>query len=156
MPISAYLKALRQSIGTELVLMPGVAALIRDDEGRLLLIRRSDNGRLSFPAGVIDPGETAARAVRREVFEETGLDVEPVALAGVLGPRRSVYENGDQVEYTVAVFRCRVRGGTLCAVDGEAAGFAWMHPEELGELLYPAALLTWETGDPPYFSPPAS
>ena len=135
--------------------MPGVAALIRDDRGRLLLIRRSDNGRLSLPAGAMDPGETAAFAARREVWEETGLEVEPVALAGVLGPRRSVYENGDQVEYTVAVFRCLVRGGVLRAVDGEAAGFEWLHPEELAELGYPHALLVWEPGDPPYFDPPA-
>jgi len=79
------------------VLNPGVAALIRDDEGCFLLQRRSDDGSWSLPAGAVDPGERPARAVVREVWEETGLEVVPVALAGVFsGPGfLHTYPNGD-------------------------------------------------------------
>lgn len=155
MPISPYLRDLRTFIGSALVMMPGVAALIRDPEGRLLVLQRADDGRWGLPAGALDPGETAAEAVVREVLEETGLHVRPVHLAGVVGPHLSVYPNGDVVEYTVAVFVCEQTGGSLEARDGEAAGFAWRAAGELTELGYPAAVLAWQPGDPPYFDPPA-
>lgn len=72
MPISPYIRGLRAHVGSQLLLLPGVAALVRNEEGSLLLIRRSDDGRWGLPAGVVDPGETPADAVRREVLEETG------------------------------------------------------------------------------------
>ncbi|MGC8487527.1 MAG: NUDIX domain-containing protein [Clostridia bacterium] len=151
MPISPYLRELRTVIGSALVMMPGVAALIRDPEGRLLALQRADNGHWGLPAGALDPGGPAAEAVVREVLEETGLRVRPVHLAGVVGPHLSVYPNGDVVEYTVAVFVCEQTGGSLEA----RAGFAWRAAGELTELGYPAAVLAWQPGDPPYFDPPA-
>src|SRR5579875_1273570 len=117
MPISAYLRELRRRIGSDLVLMPAVAALVRDDAGRILVLRQRDGGALSLPAGAVDPGEGPARALVREVEEETGLLVTPTDLAGVVGPRATVYPNGDRVEYTVAVFACAVAGGRLHAKD---------------------------------------
>ena len=58
--------------------VPCVGALVHDDEGRLLLVRRRNEpgaGRWSVPGGRVEPGETDADAVRREVLEETGLHV---------------------------------------------------------------------------------
>ena len=66
MPISDYLKRIRAAIGHEMLLNPGVAAIIRDEAGRVLLQKRSDDGTWSLPAGAIDPGETPAQAVVRE------------------------------------------------------------------------------------------
>lgn len=76
MAISPYVRRMRAHIGKELLLLPGVSAVVRDDAGRVLLARRGDNGRWSLPAGVIDPGEQPADAVLREVLEETGVHVE--------------------------------------------------------------------------------
>ena len=84
MPISEYIKGLREKIGHDLVLNPGVAALIHDESGRVLLQRRSYDGLWSLPAGAVDPGESPAQAVVREVWEETGLKVVPVGLEGRL------------------------------------------------------------------------
>jgi ADP-ribose pyrophosphatase YjhB (NUDIX family) len=63
-------------------LVPGGAALVVDQQGRILLQRRADSGNWSLPGGVMELGETMGHAVVREVREETGLDVE---LTGILG-----------------------------------------------------------------------
>ena len=122
MPISPYLKQLRAHIGHDMVLMPSVAALVRNDAGHVLFQRRADDGLWSLPSGSIDPDETPAQAVIREVREETGLIVEPTRVAAVLGgPAYKIhYPNTDVVEYTVIVFECRTLGGELGGLDGES------------------------------------
>ena len=141
-PISPYVLGLREKVGHALVLLPGVAGLIYDDAGRVLLMCRSDDGTWDLPAGGIEPGESPRDAVVREVAEETGLDVVPEDITAVLGPRRSTYPNGDIAEYTVVVFRCRVVGGELSPVDGEAAELRWFSRSEIpASASYPATAL---------------
>ena len=67
--------------------MPCVGAIVRDDEGRLLLVRRGTEpgrGRWSVPGGRIEPGEPATAAAAREVLEETGLRVRIGTSVGVV------------------------------------------------------------------------
>src|SRR3954453_18044884 len=79
-----------------------VAAAIIDDEGRFLAIRRADNGAWEPPGGVLELDESIEAGLVREVEEETGLRVEPVALTGVYkNMRRGVI---------ALVFRCRLGG----------------------------------------------
>jgi mutator protein MutT len=137
MPISTYLKNLRQRVGHELVLMPVAAAIVRDEGGRILLQRRSDNGMWSLPGGAIDPGEAPAQAVVREVYEETGLRVRPLSLAGVYGgPNgfRHTYVGGDVTENTVIVFECQRLGGELAALDGESLELRYFAVQDMPEL----------------------
>jgi mutator protein MutT len=158
MPMSAHVKRLRDVIGNELLMLPAVAAVVRDASGRVLVHQRADDGTWSLPGGAIDPGETPAAAVMREVREETGLDVHPDRVLGVFGwPRlRHCYPNGDLVEYLVVVFRCEVRGGVLEAQDGEATGFRWCTREELAELRppYPPTMFDPDAERTPVFDPP--
>jgi 8-oxo-dGTP diphosphatase len=81
-----------------------VAAVVVDDIGRALLIRRRDNGHWEPPGGVLELGEKIIDGLRREVAEETGLHVEPSALTGV-------YKNMTQ-GIVALVFRCSQAGGT--------------------------------------------
>lgn len=144
-PISDYLRQLRQIVGSQLLLLPAVAAIVRDDAGRVLLMQSAATGRWSLPAGAVEPGETPHEAVVREVAEETGLHVEALRLTAALGGAafRMEYPNGDRVEYVVTVFDCRVAPGALQAVDGEASAFEWVPPETVVgriDLPYPASL----------------
>ncbi len=112
MAISPYIKRLRASIGSDLLFMPSVAAIVHDSDGRLLLVRDVASGTWGLPAGVIEPGEDPRRAVEREVREETGYLVQVTDLLDALGGPdfRHIYANGDRTEYMVVVFRCEIIG----------------------------------------------
>ncbi len=75
----------------------------------------------------------------REVREETGLVVRPARVVGVFGGAsyRHHYPNGDEVEWTVAVFDCDVAGGELAPRDGEALELRYFAPEEAPSLQLP-------------------
>lgn len=103
---------------------PSVAAIIRNHRGDILFQRPTGSVDVwSLPAGAIELGETPAMAVVREVYEETGLRVEPTAILAVLGGDtfRFTYPDGNQVDYVVVVFACTVVSGELRCQDGESA-----------------------------------
>ena len=133
---SHYISGLRDRIQHDLLLLPGVGALVRDPEGRFLVQLRAEDGEWSLPGGAVEPGETPAQAIRREVLEETGLEVRPVRVAAVLGGRhfRNTYLNGDQVEYCTTVFDCEILGGSLSTADPETLRLEWFHPADLPPL----------------------
>lgn len=105
-----------------------VGAIVHDTDGRLLVIRRGHppgEGLWSIPGGRAEPGETDATAVVRETVEETGLRVEPGALAG------SVDRPGpDGVTYDIRDYRATVTGGMLRPGD-DASEARWVTAEEL-------------------------
>jgi 8-oxo-dGTP pyrophosphatase MutT (NUDIX family) len=129
--MSEYLASLRKDVGSRLILTPGVLALIRDVEGRVLIQRRADNGRWVIPGGCVDPGEPPARAVVREVLEESGLLVRPVALIAVAGGRMARYPNGDELEMTAALFVCEIVTGSLLCRDGESTELQFVDEEDI-------------------------
>jgi 8-oxo-dGTP diphosphatase len=118
MSISDYLLGLRRKIGTDLLLVPSVTAVVFDEHARVLLAQHASRGLWVAPGGAIEPGENPADAVVRETWEETGLYVEPLRVTGVYGASRVRYSNGDEVEYVMTVFECRALSGTPRA-DGE-------------------------------------
>lgn len=138
MPMSPYYRALRERTGPELLLIPAVAALIRNDHGRLL-VQRDRHDHWSLPAGAIEPGEAPARAVAREVHEETGLHVRPERVLAVVGGDhcRVTYPSGDQVEYIVTVFACTIVSGALIDSNDETASLHWFLPEQMPTLAFP-------------------
>ena len=103
-----------------------VAGVVVDDEGRALIIRRRDNGHWEPPGGVLEHGETIEDGLRREVYEETGLKIEP-------GPLTGIYQNMRR-HIVALVFRCYGVGGQLTEND-EAAAFRWVTPNEVPELM---------------------
>jgi 8-oxo-dGTP pyrophosphatase MutT (NUDIX family) len=120
MPISPYIRELRDRIGTTRLLLPSVSVHVFDDVGRLLLVRQRDDDSWSTPGGLIEPDERPADAARREAWEETGLLVRPERVLGVYGGPDCVvrYPNGDEAQYVIVAFGCVVVGGQL-RVDGE-------------------------------------
>ena len=154
--ISDYVKGLREHIGHDLLLLPGVGAVVRDDEGRVLLLKRIDDGRWSLPAGMVEPGEQPADAVLREVFEETGIVAEVQTLAGV-SKAPVKYPNGDRCEYLVVWFRCRAVGGTPRPDGDESSEVAWFAPDDLPPMGLSTKVRIEATVSPdaaPFFSQP--
>ena len=104
----SYLGQLRQLVGSRRLLTPGVRAFIADDRGRLLFIRRRDNCLWALPAGAMELGETVFDALKREVKEETGIDVLSATLIAIYsGPRfagRDAWGN----DYQLLAFQFRV------------------------------------------------
>ena len=91
------------------------AIIFNADRQAVLLTRRSDNGEWCLPGGMIDPGETVSKACVREVFEETGLQVQVDRLVGVYSdPNRiTVYPDGNKAFVIVLAFEVEQVGGEL-------------------------------------------
>jgi ADP-ribose pyrophosphatase YjhB (NUDIX family) len=105
--------------------IPCVGAVVKDETGRLLLIKRGHEpgvGLWSIPGGRIEPGESDVAALVREVREETGLDVVAGRLLGVVQRPGLAGAVADIRDY-VAV----VTGGELMAGD-DAADARWLDP----------------------------
>lgn len=103
-----------------------VAGVVVDDTGQALLTRRADNGEWQAPGGVLEIGETITDGVRREVLEETGLIVEPLALTGV-------YKNMAR-GIVALVFRCKATGGQLSTND-EVTAFHWASEDDIRDMV---------------------
>ncbi len=132
-----YILQLRRYVGHERLMMMGGAGRVRDEAGQILLIRRSDDGEWGLPAGSMELGERADRAVEREVGEETGLVVRAEQLVGVYAGGsafRHIYPNGDQVEIVTALFDCQVVGGALRADNDEALEVRFFPPDRIPPL----------------------
>lgn len=105
--------------GVPPVVVPCVGAVVHDDTGRLLLVRRGNEpgrGLWSIPGGRVEAGEDDRAAVRREVLEETGLDVAVGAWVGTVqrrGPAGAIYDIRD--------YACALMGGRLRAGDDASA-----------------------------------
>jgi len=107
-------------IGRAGKLSPGASALIFErTTGKILLTRREDNGRWCLPGGGMDPGESAAEACVREVFEETGLQVKATKLVGIYtSPDILVeYPDGNKIQPVAFSFEVEITGGTLGLSD---------------------------------------
>lgn len=106
-----------------------VADVVISEDGRVLVIKRRDNGQWEPPGGELESGEPMQEGLVREVLEETGVVVEPVDLSGV-------YQHLER--YVAAlVFRCHVRSGTA-RPSAEATEVAWISPEEVTTRMTPA------------------
>ena len=140
MPIPEFVSRLRAQVGTDLLWLPGVSAVVVDDDGRVLLGRRSDNGRWAVISGILEPGEQPAVAAAREVLEETGVTVEVEGLAAVdTDADTVVYPNGDRAQYLDLTFACRALHGEAHVADDESTAVGWFHPDALPEPLAPTS-----------------
>jgi ADP-ribose pyrophosphatase YjhB (NUDIX family) len=128
MPTPDFVLSLREKIGTDLLWLTGVTAVVTRGEGadrELLVVRRADSGRFTPVTGIVDPGEEPAVAAEREVLEEADVVAvaERLALVQTLPPL--TYENGDRAQYMDLVFACRWVSGDPFPADGENTEAFW-------------------------------
>ncbi|MYR44709.1 NUDIX domain-containing protein [Streptomyces sp. SID5910] len=134
MPTPDFIRDLRASAGHQLLWLPGVTAVVFDEEGRVLLGRRADNRRWSLIGGIAEPGEQPAACAVREVEEETAVRcvVERLVLVQALDP--VTYENGDVCQFMDITFRCRAVGGEARVNDDESLDVGWFAVDALPDL----------------------
>ncbi|WP_329547877.1 NUDIX domain-containing protein [Streptomyces sp. NBC_01356] len=121
-----------------------VAGVVVREDGRLLAIRRADNGTWELPGGVLELSEAPETGVAREVFEETGIHVEVDELTGV-------YKNTTR-GIVALVFRCKPSGG-MERTSSESTAVAWLTPNEVAERMaevYAIRLLDALDGNGPH------
>jgi len=131
-----YVNSIRRTIGQSLLLLPGVAVLVTDSDGQILMVEQSDRQCWSTVGGAIEPRESPVDAAVREALEETGLHVDVDSLVGVAGgPGYDItYPNGDECSYVSIVYRAHVIGGTLTPDGREVLACRWVDPRDLGAL----------------------
>lgn len=134
-----YIKWIRSRVGTRKIFLVFGTVVVRDDNGRVLLQRRTDFDFWGLPGGALELNESVARCARREVREETGLELGPLRLTGVYSDPRYdvVYPNGDQAQQFSVVFTARATGGKM-QVDGvETSAQRFFAVDELDALDVP-------------------
>lgn len=139
MGMSGYYRKLRDQVGNELIFVPSVAGIVRNEAGEILFQNKDTGENWSLPAGAIEPGEAPAEALVREVWEETGLHVIPKKLLSVFGGKdfRYQYPDGNKVEYIVFIFECEVQSGDLNPIDPETFELHYFKSNERPELALP-------------------
>ncbi len=128
-----YIEELRQVIGHRPILLVGAGVLVIDEQGRVLMNLRPDNGFWGIPGGATEPGERVEETAMRETLEETGLVLEEVHLFGVFsGPELYYrYPNGDEVYNVSIVFCSRRYHGVLDSANEESLRLKFFAPEEI-------------------------
>jgi len=114
--------------------IPTVGALIRDDSGRMLLFKTAKwSGMWGIPGGKIEWGEPSEEALRREVREETGLEIERIQFVMVQDSIAST-EFYREAHFILLNYTCLALPGQSVTLNGEAQEFVWVHWEQAFEL----------------------
>lgn len=121
----------------DLQIRPGIAAIVWDGEGRLLLHRRQVGGGWAPPSGSVEAGESVHEALHRELHEETALRVAVRRIVAVYSdPTFQIVEfpDGRRVHFVTCVFDCEVTSGVIQG-SAEADRWEWFTPAALPENL---------------------
>ncbi|OXM56624.1 NUDIX hydrolase [Amycolatopsis thailandensis] len=135
-----------------------VSVFIQDDDGRILMIRRTDNDLYSIPGGQLELGETLAQAAVREVREETGIECEVTGVIGLYSNPNHViaYDDGEVRQEFSICFRAKQLRGNL-RTSSESKEVLWLDCGQLESVkIHPSTMLrlrhAQEERDDVYFS----
>ena len=129
----SYLGQLRQLVGNRTLISVGARAVIQDKQEKILLVQRSDNGKWVMPAGSIELGESILDCLKREVREETGLEVLAATPIALYSEPRFAFTTayGDHYQMFALVFRIDAWSGTLQTETNETSAARFFAYNEL-------------------------
>lgn len=106
-----------------------VAGVVVNDEGKILAVKRRDNGEWQPPGGVLELNETIEEGLRREILEESGIQI-------AVGPLTGIYKNM-HLGVIALVFRCAPAGGRM-RISDETVHVRWMSLSEVEAAMTPS------------------
>jgi 8-oxo-dGTP diphosphatase len=113
----------------------GVGAILLKRD-RILMAQRGKEplkGWWSLPGGALETGESLADGVRREVREETGLEIRPMGVLEIFERIMRDSKGDAEYHYVLIDYVCRIIGGTLCAGD-DVCRVEWVRRSDLVKL----------------------
>lgn len=134
-----YIENLRKVVGNQPLILVGVAVAVINEYGEILLQKRSD-GLWGVPGGFMELGESTEEVGRREVLEETGIEIGELDLVGVFSGKQHFVKlpNGDEFyPVTIAYISKEIKGGVLKADGEEILEAKFFKVNELPERLNP-------------------
>ena len=129
-----YIKWIRGKVGHEKIIIVYAGGCIFNKNGEVLLQKRADCNKWGFPGGAVELGETPEMAAKREVKEETGLDIEVNKLIGIYTDSDVVCTNGDKVHSICIGYEMSVTGGELICDENETLELKYFSLDDMPEL----------------------
>ncbi|MBR6954821.1 MAG: NUDIX domain-containing protein [Clostridia bacterium] len=131
--MTGYIMELRKLVGHRTLIQCAASIICVDEQGRLLLGRRTDNHLWGYAGGSVEIDEPVEDCARREFKEETGLTAEELTFFCVnSGPETHyVYPNGDEVSNVEIIYLCRHFHGEVRPQASEIEELRWFSPDEI-------------------------
>ncbi|MDK7488633.1 NUDIX hydrolase [Bacillus paranthracis] len=134
-----YIEELRKVVGSKPLNLAGVAIAVFNEQGQILLQQRR-NGIWGVPGGFVELGESTEEAGRREVFEETGIEIGTLQLISVFSGKEFFVKlpNGDEFYPITIAYLCKdIKGGLLKADRIESLSVQFFDFDKLPENISP-------------------
>lgn len=134
-----YIEELRKVVGSRPLNLAGVAVAVFNEQGQILLQQRR-NGIWGVPGGFVELGESTEEAGRREVFEETGIEIGTLQLISVFSGKEFFVKlpNGDEFYPITIAYLCKdIKGGLLKADRIESLSVQFFDFDKLPENISP-------------------
>lgn len=133
--MSNYIMDLRKVVGHAPLLQAAASIIIENENGQVLLEKRTDNHQWGYAGGSIELGETVEEAAKRELFEEMGLVADEMELFYINSGEEThyIYPKGDEVYNVEIIYICRKYHGTIKRQEEEVEELKFFDVDDIPE-----------------------